>query len=142
MALVDFKLVLIAVLTAALMLVWRSSEDLAAPSSFTTDAAHAQHWSPISLRAVAQTAVDSLLNTNTSSLTSAAASTLESLLRSVGADDATTIVEASSNSSSNSSDDEEAASPASPAAAAGGGKTVHKLCVMSRVRNQPRSLAE
>lgn len=136
MGLVDFKIVLIAALTATLLLVWRSSENLAAPSSFTTDAAHAQPWSLISLREMAKTTVDSVLSTNTSSLTSAAASTFTSFRRNEGANADV------SNNSSNSTDLNSGSGDGETTRATGGGKKVHKVCVMSRIHNQPRSLGE
>lgn len=147
MGLVDLKIVLIAALTATLLLVWRSSENLATPSSFTTDAAHAQPWSLISLREMAKTTVDSLLSTNTSSLTSAAASTPTSFQRGEGANvnssSSSTDVNSNGNSTDvNSGSGDGETTPAGPAAATGGGKKVHKLCVMSRIHNQPRSLGE
>ena len=140
------KLVLLALLSAAaLVMVWRSSEELAAPSSFTTSATRIEGWSAASFTAAAKTAVGTALgsfqstytvitNTTTSSSSSSSSNSTSSL-----ASAAATTLKYFLRTEASSSDSEAVA--AAPAAAPGSNKK-HKLCVLSRIHNQPRSLAE
>lgn len=127
MGLLELKIVMVAVLTAALILFCRSFEDLSSTASSTATTARAQRWS-----------LSFFITAPSSSLSSHGAAA-------VATTNSTTTTSSTPNFSKNNETFVKESYDLALAPAAGAASPspkVHKLCVMSRVHNQPRSLAE